>query len=264
MARPITCKICNSEFHIPDTAERADWEREACKCIVCGELYCNKPDTERKLFKLQDEYLKNKDQSIFEEMIVILNKYTESFIKKYYSTYIQEENLLKYYSHNAVVYFISIYLNNKDFRVIYSFGGQLINAVKYALFCKEEKMFHGVSLDYIFDTDGHTAQHADSRKTLIEEIERDENKKQIYNGLCDIIFNYEDYSISEYTNYKRLLALWNYMENGEHFSDKLYKERIIDEHEEIKSYETYGREGKLEFLETLDIMKKELKNWSNT
>ena len=57
--RPLFCRYCNEKVIIKD---RLKWELEKHTCSECGEIWCDKPETERMLMILQDEYLKKRDK----------------------------------------------------------------------------------------------------------------------------------------------------------------------------------------------------------
>ena len=58
--RPLFCRYCNEKVIIKD---RLKWELEKHTCSECGEIWCGKPETERMLMILQDEYLNKRDIS---------------------------------------------------------------------------------------------------------------------------------------------------------------------------------------------------------
>jgi hypothetical protein len=238
--RPTTCKYCKHQFHVQD---RIKWEKEKHPCPLCSEIWSDKPETERMLMILQDEYFKKRSEKILNEMIKILQSYCSSIIKKFFSNKIQEPGKLEYYTHTAVASMVEHYLKNMDFKVEGSFKGMLFPRIQAAIWGKQEYACAQESLDFEFD-DGHSVSHADTKKSVMDSLQDRHSKEQLVKKLCEIIFGIGEYCSQE-EDYIRLLNYRNYIVGGEKYTDKFFN-----------SYK--DKTGKLKFIQTLDITRKEL------
>jgi len=253
----ITCQNCNFKFKFSYTREKINWEKNKFSCPICKELYCNKPLTERKLFKLQDEYYdNNKDSKIFDKMIKIFFDYAQSLIKKSYSSYISCNADLEYYTNNAVAFLVEEYLVKSDFVMLTSFGGLLIRKIKHAFFKKEEKDIPGISLNWEHE-DGNEVSYEDKKYNYVLNLEDKDSTIDLYNYVLRLIFSIEEFC-DPYEDWKRLLAIHHYLKFGEKEADYLFQEKIVDENGNILQNETYSRYAKEKYLNTLDLLKKEL------
>ena len=258
----ITCQNCNYQFKFYTPEEKEEWKQNDYACPLCNEIYCNKPKTERKLFYFQKRYLEEIDnkekEEIFTRMIEIMLYYCKSLLLKFYSQYIYSTENLEYYAHNAVSFVVEEFLNRKSYKAYYSFAGILKDKIKQALFRKEEKQIPGESINYEFE-DGHKSEqiYQDTKKSIIDYIEEQENKIDLCKYIFSLIIGVEKYC-DNYVDYKRILAIRNYLISGENYADTLFKDNIYDENGNIVQEKTYGRLGKDKYLQTLDLMKKEL------
>lgn len=242
--RPVKCKYCYQKFQLLNE-EKIAWKKNKYACPTCGEVYCILPKTERKLRLLQEEYVDSdrKDKKVFNNMISILYDYTKSLIKKHYSNRLKFEDALQYYTHNTVSRFIEYYLKDDSFVVDVSFAGLLMHKIKEAIFNKKEHEIDASSLDFEFE-DGNTVEYEDSQKSVIDEIEEIQYKKDLCSQLVELIFAIEKYSKNKHENYTRLVSLASYMRNGNKYFDKFFQ--------------MYGNEGKWPTLKTLDAIRDKL------
>ena len=246
--RPTTCKYCGHEFHKKDLIK---WETEKHPCPSCRKIWCDKPETERMLMILQDDYLKYRDkdknpikaQKVLTEITKIFYSYTASIIKINFSNMIQEPGNLERYTQWAVSKLIEEYLKRPDFKVNGSFKGMLFPKIQEAIWGKQEHACAEDSLDYEYD-DGHVVVYEDDKKSYMESLQERHSKEQLVNSLCELIFGVSEYCTEE-ENWIRLLNFRNYIIGGEKYTDKFFE-----------LYE--DKTGKLKFLETLDIVKQEL------
>ena len=258
----ITCQNCGHQFKFYSFKKKEEWKKNDYACPICKEVYCNKPKTERKLFYFQKRYLeetsKKDKEEIFTRMIEIMINYCKSLLLKFYSQYIHSTKDLEYYAHNAVSFVVEEFLSKKNYKAHYSFAGILKDKIKQALFRKEEKQIPGESINYEFD-DGHDAEYTyiDRKKTVIDCIEDQENKIDLCKYIFSLIIGVEKYC-DKYIDYKRILAVRNYLIAGENYADMVFKDNVYDENGEILQNKVYGRLGKDKFLRTLDLVKKEL------
>ena len=173
--RLITCKYCKSKFQLYGE-EKDQWKKLKYPCPTCGEIYCILPPTEKELRLLQEEYQKTKNKKTFNQMIKLFYSYTESLIKKHFSNRLTFEGALEYYTHNSVTKFVEYYLKDSDFTVGISFAGLLMHKIRETIFSKKEKPSAPISLDFEFD-DGNTVEYQDTKKSELDIIEDEENKK---------------------------------------------------------------------------------------
>ncbi len=238
--RLITCKYCKEKFQFYDEDEKSNWKKSKYPCPICGEIYCILPPTEKELRLLQEDYSKTKSKKTFNQMIRLFYSYTESLIKKHFSNRLTFEDALEYYTHNSVTKFVEYYLKNEDFTVDISFAGLLMHKIKETIFNKQEKPSAPVSLDFEFE-DGNTVEYEDTKKSELDRIEEDENKKALCKYLCELMFGIKKYCPDNHTNYIRTIAVTSYIEKGSKYFDKLFQ--------------LYGSEGKLITLRSLDILR---------
>jgi len=240
--RPTTCRYCDHQFHITN---RVAWEENKHPCPSCGEIWSDKPETERMLMILQDEYFKKRSDKVMKQMIILLTSYCGSIIKKGFSNKIQEPGKLDYYTHMAVSSLIEGYLdpNKPDFRVEGSFKGMLFPRIQAAIWGKQEHACADETLDFEFD-DGHVVSYSDDKKSISDSIQEMHSREQLVNKMCELIFGVSEYCTQE-EDYIRLLNFRNYIIGGEKFTDKFFSLQA-------------DKTGKLKFLQTLEITRDEL------
>jgi len=206
-------------------------------------------DTEKELQIIQAKYRETNDIKYLREMHAILLSYAESIIKKHYINKINDKELLPIYAQSAVSLLIeSDFVKKKDFYIDTSFGKRLQQKCIQAIDSDKESYERGLpddSLDYKFELDGHQALYEDNKKSIIDVIEENEEKISLCEKICNMIFEVREYTDSPYENYVRLLNVYNYLENGEIAVDNFFK--------------VYGRYGKYKTMQTLNMVKNELK-----
>ena len=247
--RPLFCRYCNEKVIIKD---RLKWELEKHTCSECGEIWCDKPETERMLMILQDEYLEKRDKErspivadkILKEMTVLLFSYVGSLFKKSFSNMIRDPDKFEEYKQWAVSRFIEQYLQREDFKVLGSFKGMLIGKMQEAIWGKQEKACAQESLDFEFE-DGNTITYEDNKKSIMDSIIERHEKEQLVDNICNLIFGISEYCTQE-ENWIRLLNFRNYIYGGEKFTDKFFEQYA-------------NKTGKMLFLQTIDIVREELK-----
>jgi len=237
--RPSTCKICKAQFHVQNKEE---WNENGMKCPVCNELYCVLPDTERSLRILQDKFFINREEKYLSEMYYILMEYAQSLFLKFFNKVVLHTEDLDYYLQNAISFFIEEYLLKEDYKIKISFGGLLIYKIKQALFSKNEYLSE-FSLDYEMQ-DKHIIQRKDD-KNYFGEVEKSCDNYFLKNYLYKLIIEISNYSDSPLENYMREQALYLHLTNGEKYVDRFFK--------------LYNKKGKLIYMYTLEVLKKQLK-----
>lgn len=161
------CTICNTEIswqhkHKPES------------CPSCGERYFDKPKIEIDLFKLQSEYLDDKDQSALGKMYVLLVQYSKNLIKNMiHNSYIMDKDILDVKAHEATTKFIEYYLTNPKFRLDRSFGAYLKFPIRSALYTTKKIDKNTTSFNTILD---------DAGKMTIEDIIETMNITTLYNN----------------------------------------------------------------------------------
>lgn len=257
-----TCKKCGHHFKIVNKEKRLLWEKRKRKCPKCGELYCTKPETERKLMKLQDMYFKHdRDMKYLDEMSEIMISYSQSLLKKFYSKYIVNEGDLEYYSHCTVSFLVEEYYSHEDYKVYASFAGALNDKIRQALFNKYNILQEDMSLNWNFD-DTHSDSnyhHIDKLSTKeFEKIEEHENKIYLIKYILEVIFGLAPYCKSKKEDLIRLSAFNLNLNHGEKFAEKLFQEEQLNEKGKVVQFKIFGRRNKDMYKRTLDIVREEL------
>ena len=80
--KPIKCKYCKYTFKIPSKEAKQEWQRNNCICPKCHEHWCILPKTERQLKYLQEAYLIDRSDATLKPLILLLDIYCQSLIKK--------------------------------------------------------------------------------------------------------------------------------------------------------------------------------------
>jgi hypothetical protein len=253
--KPNTCKLCGHQFRFKNKEIKEEWEQGKHICPNCSEPYCNKPNTERILMKLQDEYFDNsRDSSVMEKITKIVISYTESLLKKRYSPYINSYEDVRYYADNTAYYLILEFYNNPDYKIWGSWAGAINGKIRQSLFGNSElplemiiykrlkkKIDQVHSIDYMLD-DGHSLVLEDT-STGIGDVDSHMDKILFHNFFVDLLQGFSSrYSIPEcmmliYGVYVQLLN-----------SDT----KKVD-----KFFSSFGRVGKSSFLKFNEIIKKE-------
>lgn len=111
--RNVKCKVCSHKIYFRSQALKAKWEDSKRVCPQCKVEYCNQHDSERQLFKLQEQYyaqgLANLDTAKLGEMYSILAPFAESLILKYFRQKINGPEDLERYSHESAITVMEAY-----------------------------------------------------------------------------------------------------------------------------------------------------------
>ena len=242
--KPITCKYCKHEFRFELLSQREEWKLKNYPCPICAIDLCILPPTERELRHLQVIYLQTRLNKDLVPMITVLKSYCASLIKKSFSNKIQEPGKLEYYVHTAVTFLVEDYLAKPHFNIQTSFGGYLIHKIRQAIWGTKEYDIDAESIDFEYE-EGGQVQYADNKKSIIDLIEQQHDKKQLVHYLSELIFGVEDFCLSRAENYIRLLNVANHLDAGEQSTDKFFK--------------CYDKTGKLKYIQTMEIIRNELK-----
>lgn len=240
--KPITCRLCGHIFKIHADAKAA-WREDKIRCPSCRESYCCIPPTEKQLRELQDLfYDSGRNEKYMKEIYEILYLYSQSLILKSYSNLVSSKQELEYFGYMATSFVIEEYYKNINFVILDSFGGFLIHKIRQAIWGKHEHSTGDFSINKE-DANGKVLQIADSKNPL-GDIERQEDTNILIRDLCLMVFEFENFCVSKYENYVRVLNLWLFLTKGEAATDKFFY--------------LYGRHAKNSLYKTLEILKKEL------
>jgi len=265
----IACKYCKKQFKILDPNKRIIWwDKGHQVCPFCKQSWCTKPKHEKLLFDLQDQYIaggrKPEDLS---EIAIQMYPYVQSLILKHYNYVITSVFHLNEIKSDVVTVFLEDYLRKPEFKINASFAGQIklkILQIIYPLTIGE-KMIQDISLDWDFD-DNHKVSEHFNRKfksySLLEQTEEKVYKEDLCRYIERLLFGISKYCTPK-EDYLRIAALHLYLTQGEKAVDKLFQEEVAMKSPKtgqkvITKTATFQKEGKLKFLESLSILKKEL------
>jgi hypothetical protein len=250
--KPITCKICKHQF-FKEKEEKPKWTEDKLPCPSCGETYCTLPETERRLHRLQDDYLaRGRDPDVLGEMYLIMVPYTTSLIRQRFSHVVSpmdhEKKAIK-----AVTFLIEDFCKKDSYVIRISFGGTLYFKIRQALYGTPEYDEDSKARKYDYSLvsmdkenpdgiDGRSIQVADHNiASSVDAYESLQGNTEIQDFLLNLIWGYENQIPDEETEYRRLMALTVYLEQGESVFDKFLTR--------------YGRKGKWEMEQTLRLIR---------
>lgn len=120
-------------------------------CPFCGTPYWDKPKDERRLFILQDEYIKNgRKHRDLEKIFFAVLEYAKNIVKSAVkSKKILSVDDLNEKAEDITTIFLESYLRNPEFEVKNSFGGLLLKYSKGVLYGSQEHD-KNYSMDRIF------------------------------------------------------------------------------------------------------------------
>jgi len=285
MARQIECRTCGHQYGFGEVEKKKIWENTQMKCPKCQETYSCLPPTEKKLRTLQDIYVINKSEEVFNAMYKILTLYVKSLILKSFSPKIHSPEELDFHVKNVITLLTKEYLK-KDFKITSSFGGYLIQKIKQSLwgidqrsvgdYTKKTKppewspkdifndphkevswipekqvtkeIIPSISLNYEFP-DGKEIVYK-SPYNFGEEIEREEFAVDLHKSIYDIIVNVGDECNELCEDCLRVIATHLHISEGENKADRFWK-----------THQT--KKGKYMYVKTMEILRKELKRHFN-
>jgi len=276
MARPVTCKHCNYEWHHDTEEIRESWFNDYRRCPECKVLYCDLPligsskkATEKTLMELQDIYLINRSEYIYKLMEDILFNYAISMIKSK-AIHKIDRSQLETYARIAVSLFTEYYLKDANFKVKHSFGGLLRHKVMQACFNKKERIVGDISLNYKL-SDGNEAEYEDQAPQIdyIKKVEQDYDKLLLYKKLKKIIEEYDEYDSNEEKflsygglyfyfcfNEKRSSMFYKIMEDAEN-RKRILKNKKYKKYNKVPEKKK-GKVGKFHFLQIKERLRKAL------
>lgn len=251
--KPFTCRVCKYKFKLKSD-DRKSYFVEKEKCPSCGTKWCSKPQTERDLLQLQDDfYENNKSEEIATKMYNHLRPYAKSLIYKSFINSVENEQDVEYHSHQAASYLMEEFYKSRnkkhidDYRQFYVFGsfaGFLVRKIQLSIFGKHEYRVGDVSLDEENDEKKKIYQIEDHKNNSIDKVINESDSVNLLKYMEKLLFSLDRYCDDKYENVMRLLALRNFLGKGEKASDKLFS--------------VYNRKGKIMFQKTMEIMKSEL------
>jgi hypothetical protein len=241
--RLTTCRMCGFKFRIK-LEDKDDWQKNNLICPQCKEIYCVLPKTERKLRILQDKFFESRRKECYmTEMYKILIPYTKSLLLKSFPAAIHSNEEADEKTHMAVSFLIEEYYAKLTYKLDISFGGMLLYKIKQALYGKQEFQTSDISLDYQFE-DGNQVEYEDKKNNAYEHIENEHDKYLICKFITELLFSIGHFADSEQERYICETCLYLFFMKGEKKVENYFK--------------VFGREGKILYLYSLDILKKEL------
>lgn len=250
----VKCRFCKSKIDFKDKIEKENWKDNGFKCTSCNKKWCILPNTEIKLFQIQEKFLKNKKEEYAVQLYNILLPYTKSTLLKYFSKVISSPDDLDYFAKNAVSLILEEYYRTDiSFQVLRSFGGLINYKIKEVLYGtktrgkfpkdKDGKFLPIISLNWEFD-DGNEVIYSGNKDSIIE-FEDKFNRFHLCEYLSNLIFAMDNYC--SYENYYPMLVGVNlFLSKGINFANNFFRQ--------------YGRKGKETFDKIIDILQNEIKN----
>lgn len=221
LGRTTECLICNHKFRIAEENKR-QWVLDGLRCPSCGGLYCNKPETERILFGLQDKYLnEGRKEKYLVKILEILESYAKSRLLRHKSRPFMSVEDIDIKAHDAATYLIEKYLYKPKWRIDGSFSGYLDHAFKYVLYHHTQTPAGDISIHAISmsetDYDGDEYDFYSECRTSID-MEKQRSSDEIRDRVLDILFNTFDK-----VELPVLVALSLFMSKGESASDRFFQ-----------------------------------------
>jgi hypothetical protein len=183
-------------------------------CPFCHEKFYSKPPIEYKLFKLQEKYLKIRDNKILDEMYIILKLYAKKLmIIMAGGKFHFKKEILEIKSHDAACKIIEYYLEKPEFYITNSFGGYLnwpIRNVLYGDKKEEENSSLNCMIDNENELDEYLSTISESARLKMQ-VNFDENLidngNQIMKELSKLIFDINKKINKNYSKQSALLYL---------------------------------------------------------
>jgi hypothetical protein len=255
--KPTTCKICKHQFRFKCKEDREKWESHKHICPKCKEKYCNKPETERVLMILQDDYFqKDRDVSVLDHISRIVISYAESLLKKRYSNYINNDEDVRYFADNAAHYLIMEFYNNPDYKVWGSWAGALNDKIRQALFCKDEKPLDVLlyerrkDIDEVYSInfnleDGHELELEDEQYTGIKDVDDYMDKILFHDLLIKLIKGFQKH----YSTQEVMFMVQGLVMKFDHDDDEIVN----------NFFDNFGKTGKWAYIKINELFKDQLK-----
>lgn len=183
-------------------------------CPFCQNDRWDKDRDEFKLFHLQDEYLKTKDNKILGQMYIILKEYAKKLIvKTVKGKYFFKKEDLEIKAHDSANKIIEYFLTKPSFKIENSFGGYMNWPVKNVLYADKRKEAHD-SLNCLIDTENELEDYlpvisGEAKYKMIFEFEVDSirNNTTIVPEIYKLIHNIENKISKNFSKSQSLLFL---------------------------------------------------------
>lgn len=217
--KPFTCKSCKFQFRIIEEQDRLNWKSYNYICPSCNKEYCILPTTECDLRVLQDKYLSTKDSKYISDLYSLIKTYSRSLILKNFTNVINDPEEIEYHSHSSAFKVIEQYYNREDFKIEISFAGYIVLKIKESIWHKSEKNVGDLSIDERDKDDKYKYETSSLCSIMIENEKIQDNRDfnyRLYNYLIIIIYRNGNVS------FKLLLALLNFIRDGEKGSDRIF------------------------------------------
>lgn len=232
-----TCRFCNHKFR---TNLVEEWDDKKI-CPSCKTTYCDKPETEKQLFDLQDELVKDfHNQKVIAEMLDVLISYSKSIILE-----LLKGNSVNFgvdidtVAYDSAVYLLEGYYSKENWKISGSFHGYLKYGVRYILYEGNRKsVYH---LNFLRDENGvELDTPLYSNCDSLEGINNSFSKTDYVDRMINSIF------IKKNLNLSVLIAINIFLRDGQAEVDKFF--------EKNKSANRY----KATYLHLMNKLKKEL------
>jgi hypothetical protein len=218
--KPFTCRSCKFQFRILEEEDRLNWKNLNYICPECKKEYCILPSTESELRILQDKFLSSRDTIHIGELYSLIKIYSRSLILKNFTNVVNDPDEIEYHSHSSAFKVIEQYYNREDFKIEISFAGYIVLKIKESIWHKSEKNVGDLSIDERDKDDKYKYETSSLCSIMIEKEKTRDSKDfnfQLYNYLIILIYRNGDVS------FKLLLALLNFIREGEKGSDRIFE-----------------------------------------
>ena len=211
-------------------------------CPYCSQEDYIKPKTETRLFRLQDEWIRTRNNEVLGSLYLIMVDYAQSLIKKSLpATFTYHYSQIDEKASDAANLIIEYYLSKPHFQIEKSFGGYINTKIREVLWNKKDQ-----------EEDNHESIHSFINDEVDKEIlevtnvlgldslfgdfeeytQRERDKDYMLNGLKSIIKSISTKILKDYGAYYQLITLIGIKYFIENQSDMkkfyaIYSEKII-------------------------------------
>lgn len=185
------------------------------KCPYCDKSDFIKPLTETRLFLLQKKYFElDRNQDVLGSMYLILFDYAQSLVKTLLpKTFTYHYSKIEEVSSDAVNIIITSFLEKKDFKIDFSFGGLLITKLKQVMWNKkiQNEENHSSLQSLISDDNDKNFLEINDVESIFphytEYIQQEHDKQSLLKGLDLVIAKITDQIELQYNLYQKLILL---------------------------------------------------------
>lgn len=220
-----TCRSCGKIVEYSHGGKPSE-----CPYCSCDDYV--KPITETRLFRLQDKYLKTRDDSILWSMFIIFREYSASLIKKSLpSTFTYHYQKVEEKASDLALIMFEEYKNKSHFKIMKSFGAYLNTKVPQVLWNKRdqnEENHESLSAEYFEGSDVEVQEVYNKLEMTSlsseyqEYLEKKRDKKELYNGINQVLEQIFKEIKNNYENYYYILSVigvWHYIKKQGHMEN---------------------------------------------